>query len=476
MKTHPGLILHWEFKFSKPLSDGVHDLDCFGKHSVTFPEYFCTWKPGRGSSVKTYTLYISYPGEWSRISLSLRKMDFIKCLTLKSPILPRDNDKRQTLPQHHRHLSKHHGASKPQHECGAFWKEQLGHLHKSRFSGVNAEPRWVWKKPKKTRTKRFFKMFSWGEFCLNDRKFGFSVRCDPPDSVSFSRFAGRIAVNVTWKQVEMQKIGHFAVNYSSQGSWLSQVSAINPLWPWLSISATPAPLWASSNLSRCSSIARPSFWFLQESTDIICVGRAKVLSRNDAHEWSAKPVKLRTALRNLPLIFGRVSPTAAAAVWKHHVRHGGGCEPLSGLHRAGTLREQQWVQTVHVEPRLPRPRRWVHFTFRRFQQTLAVWSSVPPQNWRRRLTWMSIRRPTLRRCQAAGGSPWRGRCATRTRLPVCCSAVIIWACVLVRFQNGARRLQGDHQQSLGRNPQRAVPNHRAEDHVHSLLFLIPSGN
>lgn len=80
-------------------------------------------------------------------------------------------------------------------------------------------------------------MFSLGEFCLNDRKFALSVRCGPPDEVFFGRFAGTIAVNVTWQKAEMENIIHFAVRYRAQGSWRwSEVSRVTPpsTRPWTS--------------------------------------------------------------------------------------------------------------------------------------------------------------------------------------------------------------------------------------------------
>lgn len=159
------------------------------------------------------------------------------------------------------------------------------------------------KTKQKNKEKQFFlkkTVCCWGESCLNDRMFGFSVRCGPPVSVSFRRSTGRIGMTVTWQQEEKKKIGHFAVNYSAQGSSLgSQVSATDPLWP----GPASLPLWSPSNLSRSSAVRAP--------------------------------------VRVLPLTFGCVSLTAAAAVGEHYGSHGGGCELLPGLHRAGRLREQQ---------------------------------------------------------------------------------------------------------------------------------------
>lgn len=80
MTAHPGLTICSELSLTKPFSDGVHDLDCFGKLSIISPpQYYCRWRPGHGPSVKTYTLLIRQASEWSRISLSLslRMMVFI---------------------------------------------------------------------------------------------------------------------------------------------------------------------------------------------------------------------------------------------------------------------------------------------------------------------------------------------------------------------------------------------------------------
>lgn len=112
------------------------------------------------------------------------------------------------------------------------------------------------------------------------------------------------------------------------------------------------------------------------------------------------------------------------------------------------------TMSPQVGPLSARSRMW-------FQQTLAVWLPVPSQNWRQRLTSMSLKMLTLQRCKAVAGSPWCGRCATRTRLHVCCFSVLIWACGLVCFQKCARRLPGDHQQSLRRSPQGGVQDHGA---------------
>lgn len=123
-------------------NDSNLDLDCFGKHLVTSPQYRCTWRPSRGPSVKNYTLFIRQAREWSRISLSLspRKMDFIKCLTLKLLRPCNEQENMQHLHQHHQHLRKHHSECTPKHERGALGKWQLGRLHKSLFPGVTTEP------------------------------------------------------------------------------------------------------------------------------------------------------------------------------------------------------------------------------------------------------------------------------------------------------------------------------------------------
>lgn len=55
---------------------------------MILPHYFCTWKPGRGPSRKTYTLVIKQTREWKRFSLSLspsEKDGFSSVFDLETP-------------------------------------------------------------------------------------------------------------------------------------------------------------------------------------------------------------------------------------------------------------------------------------------------------------------------------------------------------------------------------------------------------
>ncbi|XP_038588961.1 interleukin-31 receptor subunit alpha isoform X2 [Micropterus salmoides] len=134
--------------------DGVHDLDCFGKHNSH--DIKCVWKPGNHTSKKTYMLFIKQdPKPSCRVH---------KNITEFSKNIPLYKDRNMT--------------------AEVFETSESTNCTKAVFRGS----------PKSL------------------------SRCDPPVSASFRRHSGRLFVDVRWQEVDKKAISYYSVSYKALGS------------------------------------------------------------------------------------------------------------------------------------------------------------------------------------------------------------------------------------------------------------------
>ncbi|XP_035847341.1 interleukin-31 receptor subunit alpha isoform X2 [Sander lucioperca] len=135
--------------------DGVHDLDCFGKHNLPGKKK-CEWKPGNGTSEKTYTLIIQQQDK-----------KYCKATYNITGISTQIN------------LFESYNMS-----VEVFENSESTNCTKAVFRGS----------PKSL------------------------LRCGPPYKVSFGRHSGRLVVNVSWQKEDTKAITYYFVRYKALGS------------------------------------------------------------------------------------------------------------------------------------------------------------------------------------------------------------------------------------------------------------------
>ncbi|XP_034402997.1 leukemia inhibitory factor receptor isoform X2 [Cyclopterus lumpus] len=149
--------------------DGVHDLDCFGKHKPSGMKK-CVWKPGKHPSEKTYTLIIQqqlkrgiYCNVYDNITEFSENIKLYENYNMVAEVF--ENSQQST------------------------------NCTKAVFDGS----------PKSL------------------------LRCGPPYKVSFSRHSGRLVVNVSWPQEDLKFIKYYFVSYNALGSmsWNKSVRSQN---------------------------------------------------------------------------------------------------------------------------------------------------------------------------------------------------------------------------------------------------------
>ncbi|XP_073333660.1 leukemia inhibitory factor receptor [Pagrus major] len=118
--------------------DGVHDLDCFGKHKTPGTKT-CEWKPGNRASQKTYTLIIQQHKKLCKAHTNITSVS-------KEVVL----------------FARYNMTAE------VYEDSKSANCTKAIFRG---SPKMLW-------------------------------RCGPPYTVSFSRHSGRLAVNVSWPKVD----------------------------------------------------------------------------------------------------------------------------------------------------------------------------------------------------------------------------------------------------------------------------------
>ncbi|XP_029920645.1 interleukin-31 receptor subunit alpha [Myripristis murdjan] len=139
--------------------DGVHDLDCFGKHKTygSVKQWQCKWAPGSHTSNKTYTLIIQQPS--------------------KNRCVMYDNISRTSH-------SKFTVSEKKNMTAYVVEKSDLRNCTKAFFTAL----------PNNT------------------------VRCGPPVYVSFSRHSRKLEVTVSWPQVDQRFINKYNLMYKASDS------------------------------------------------------------------------------------------------------------------------------------------------------------------------------------------------------------------------------------------------------------------
>ncbi|XP_074473398.1 interleukin-31 receptor subunit alpha [Sebastes fasciatus] len=144
--------------------DGVHDLDCFGKHSSL--RKVCVWKPGKRTSEKIYTLITQQ-----------------------------------------QHRGRNH--------CGAYYNITgvSEEITISESSDVTVE---VFENSQSINCTK-------AVFSASPKSF---LRCGPPDKVIFSRHSGRLAVNVIWPELDKNTIQYYSVKYIEQGNLTQNQSLV----------------------------------------------------------------------------------------------------------------------------------------------------------------------------------------------------------------------------------------------------------
>lgn len=86
----------------------------------------------------------------------------------------------------------------------------------------------------------------WAQVMNTSISFNISVRCGPPEKVSFSRHSGQLHVNVSWPTEEKKLIEYYSVRYKPAGSILwSEVS--KRIW-LASLTSPPTDLFLNSAL------------------------------------------------------------------------------------------------------------------------------------------------------------------------------------------------------------------------------------
>uniref|UniRef100_UPI0037E881DB interleukin-31 receptor subunit alpha n=1 Tax=Semicossyphus pulcher TaxID=241346 RepID=UPI0037E881DB len=142
--------------------DGVHDLDCFGKHhSLSFKT--CMWKPGNRSSENTYTLILQQTKSYCKAHENIT--EFSKTISL-------------------------------------FAKRNMTVEVLENSESANC-------------TKAVFRGSPWS-----------ILRCAPPYDASFSRHSGRLHVNVSWQQKDRTVIKYYSVRYKTLSSLLWDKSLV----------------------------------------------------------------------------------------------------------------------------------------------------------------------------------------------------------------------------------------------------------
>ncbi|XP_023122415.2 interleukin-31 receptor subunit alpha isoform X2 [Amphiprion ocellaris] len=139
-------------------SDGVHDLDCFGKY-YSRGTINCVWKPGNHASDRMHTFIIQQPAKkYCRACHNITQ--FSQSVKLYE---------------------------NPNMTVEVFENSRSRNCTKAIFRG--------------SPTSLF--------------------RCGPPSNVSFSRHSGRLDVNVSWKQEDVKAITYYSVRYKvvSSPSW-----------------------------------------------------------------------------------------------------------------------------------------------------------------------------------------------------------------------------------------------------------------
>ncbi|XP_068562652.1 interleukin-31 receptor subunit alpha [Cebidichthys violaceus] len=147
--------------------DGVHDLDCFGKHKPRGVKV-CVWKPGKRTSENNYTLITQQQRTSSIYCRVYRNItEFSEKITLfdKDVVVEVLENSEST------------------------------NCTKAVFKGS----------PKSL------------------------LRCGPPYKVSFSRHSGRLVVNVSWPEEDIKAIAYYFVSYKALGSlsWSKTVQSQN---------------------------------------------------------------------------------------------------------------------------------------------------------------------------------------------------------------------------------------------------------
>ncbi|XP_059213570.1 LOW QUALITY PROTEIN: interleukin-31 receptor subunit alpha [Centropristis striata] len=139
-------------------TDGIHDLDCFGKYILRNSKE-CVWKPGNHKSAKTYTLIIQqHPKRNKRYCRAYYNITQIS--------------KEITLDENYDMTAE------------VFENSESTNCTRAVFRGS----------PKSL------------------------LRCGPPASVSFSRKSGSLVLNVSWQQEDIRAVMNYSVRYKALGS------------------------------------------------------------------------------------------------------------------------------------------------------------------------------------------------------------------------------------------------------------------
>ncbi|XP_071322000.1 interleukin-31 receptor subunit alpha [Trachinotus anak] len=139
--------------------DGVHDLDCFGEHTIRNVKT-CVWRPGKQTSEKTYTLIIQ---QYPKRRLYCRAYQDITKLSAEIEVFENYNMSIQV-----------------------FENSESRNCTRAVFRG---SPNSL-------------------------------LRCAPPYNVNFRRQSGKLSVNVSWQKKDTKAIEFYSVRYKALGSLL----------------------------------------------------------------------------------------------------------------------------------------------------------------------------------------------------------------------------------------------------------------
>ncbi|XP_062290432.1 uncharacterized protein LOC133995137 [Scomber scombrus] len=143
--------------------DGVHDLDCFGKHNSPGIKT-CAWKRGNHTAKQTYTLIVrhenkNYCKEYKNVTGISKEVELYKNYNMIAEV---------------------------------FENSESTNCTKAVFRGITST----------------------------------LLRCGPPYNVNFSRHSGRLYVNVSWQKDDLKAIEYYSVRYKAMGSLLWSKSSV----------------------------------------------------------------------------------------------------------------------------------------------------------------------------------------------------------------------------------------------------------
>ncbi|CAJ1070418.1 interleukin-31 receptor subunit alpha [Xyrichtys novacula] len=151
-----------KYAYCEIQSGGVHGLDCFGKHGLTYKT--CEWKPGNRSSKSTYTLVIQQQKRLCNAFVNITEFSMTITLFMK-------------------------------YNMTAEVFENIHSKTNCTKSVFSASPSSIW-------------------------------RCGPPSDVSFRRLSGKLVVDVRWEQVDGSVVENYLVKYKALSGMLGSESLV----------------------------------------------------------------------------------------------------------------------------------------------------------------------------------------------------------------------------------------------------------